>query len=337
MSNSNEEEAIAIPIKISYPQEEGHWKELIPGVRLLPYQGTICDLIQQENVYLAPDCGRVIHPTHIIFIRPSTYLYRVRKRINTEGSSVPEGAVESASSPDIARQCLIAAILASRNGGSFASVFTFRRRDGMWRTTGFSNHRLQEVSHGNCWALSPEPLDLEQTKQLAMKIDRYYRAIVWWEDRIGMALGYLWEGLTAAYAAQTYISLIALIDSLVGTKSSGGHSIAERVATMVGVDPTSRHEVYVEMVSLYRVRNRLVHGSAHPRKGKRTTETLSMGAKYSNIPREKMSKLIALCIQLIKSALDNPTYLSIVQSENTEDRISKKLDTFFLGNLFGAP
>jgi len=151
-----------------------------------------------------------------------------------------------------------------------------------------------------------------------------------------MALGYLWEGLCASYPAQTYICLIALVDSLVGTRHSGSHALAERVATMLGTNPESWKAEYDEMRSLYVVRNSLVHGSAHPHKGSQTIKSLYMGAKRSNVPYDDLSRLISLCVRLIRRSLEDKEYLLLVQTKGKEDKIDKQLDSLFLDRLLGA-
>lgn len=306
-------------------------------MRLLPYAGPLRDLMERMDTNLPPQAHHVVARSHILLIRPTRYLTGVRKRIQAEGAAVPNGAVEMFDPSSVARQCLVAAILATRNRCAVASSYSLRRRGRGWGPTGYSNQRLEETSPHVVAALRSEQLDLVHAKRLAVKLDRYYRAMLWWTDRVGMALGYLWEALCAPYAAQTYISLIALVDSLVGTRRGGRHALAERVATMLGTDPVSRHAEYDEMLSLYRVRNRLVHGSAHPRKGRQTNQSLSMGAKHSSVPHYDLSRLISLCVRLIRRSLDDKQYLSLVQAKGTESKIDEQLDSLFLDRLWVLP
>jgi hypothetical protein len=285
---------------------------------------------------LPPQAHQVVARSHILLIRPTRYLAGVRKRIQAEGAAVPNDAYEIILPSDVARQCLVAVILATRSCCAFASSYGLRRRGRGWDLTGCPDQRLEETSPHVFGALGSERLDLVHAKRLALKLDRYYRAMSWWTDRVGMALGYLWEGLCAPYPAQTYISLIALVDSLVGTRHSGGHALAERVGTMLGTDPASRRAEYDKMVSLYRVRSHLVHGSAHPRKGTQTNQSLLMGAKRSNVPDDDMSRLVSLCVRLIRRSLDDKEYLSIVQTKGKESKVDEQLDTLFLDRLLGA-
>lgn len=330
------DEAIGLPVSIRPYQMKGTWRDFTPGVRLLPYAGPIRDIVEQIDKNLPPQAAHVVDRSHILLIRPTIYLAGVRKRIKADGIAVPKGVGVLVDSSSVARQCLVAAILATRSRCAVASSYSLRRRGPRWDVTAYGNHRLEETSPHVFGALRSDPLNLDHAKQFAAKLDRYYRAISWWTDRVGMALGYLWEGLCAPYPAQTYISLISLVDSLVGTSRSGGHALAERVATMLGTDPVSRHREYKEMVSLYRVRNRLVHGSAHVRKGVQTIRSLSMGAKDSNVPHDDVSKLISLCVRLIRRSLEDKEYLSIVQTRGKESRIDKELDSLFLDRLLGA-
>ncbi len=181
--------------------------------------------MERLDTKLPPQAHHVVDRSHILLIRPTRYLAGVRKRIQAEGATVPNDARGLIHPRDVARQCLVAAILATRSRCAVASYYSLRRRGRRWIPAGYSNQPLEETSLHVFAALRSEQLDLVLAKQLAVKLDRYYRATLWWTDRVGMALGYLWEGLCAPYPAQTYISLIALVDSLVGTRHSGGHNL----------------------------------------------------------------------------------------------------------------
>lgn len=330
------DEAIGLPVSIRPPQTKGVWRDLLPGVRLQPYAGPLRDLMERIDTRVPPQAHHVVARSHILLIRPTRYLAGVRKRIQAERGAVPKGASELVEPSSLARQCLVAAILSTRSRCAFASSYSLRRRGHRWILTAFGNQRLEATSLHVFGALRSEPLDLVHVKRLAAKLDRYYRAISYWTDRVGMALGYLWEGLCAPYPAQTYMSLIALVDSLVGTRNGGGHALAERVATMLGTDPESRKAEYDEMRSLYRARNSLVHGTAHPRKGRQTIQSLWMGAKRSNVPHDDVSRLVSLCVRLIRCCLEDKEYLSLVQTKGKEDKIDKQLDTLFRDRLLGA-
>lgn len=330
------DEAIGLPVKIRPSQTKGVWLDFLPGVRLQPYAGPIRDLMERMDAKVPPQAHSVVDRSHILLIRPTRYLAGVRKRIQAEGTVVPKRAMEMVDPSTLARHCLVAAILATRSRCAVASYYSLRRRARGWVLTGYSNQRLEETSPHVFQALRSDPLDLVHAKRLAVKLDRYYRAISWWTDRVGMALGYLWEGLCAPYPAQTYISLIALVDAVVGTRQSGGHVLAERVATMLGTDPVSRKVEYDEMRGLYRVRNSLVHGSTHPRKGRQTVQSLYMGATCSNLPYDDLSRLLSVCVRLIRRSLEDKEYLSLVQTKGKEGKIDEQLDGLFLDRLLGA-
>ena len=170
-----------------------------------------------------------------------------------------------------------------------------------------------------------------------MKLDRYFRALSWWTDRLGMALGYLWEGLSASHLPQSYFSLIALIESLVGTRQTNSHALAERVATMLGTDTVSRQAEYDNVLRLYKVRNRLVHGSAHPRKGSQTTQSLYMGATWSNVPQDDLASAVSVGVRTIRRCLDDQEYLSVVEAKGNESSIDERLDTMFMRRLLTVP
>lgn len=329
-------EAIALPLSIRPPQQDGIWRELVPGVRLQPYEGQLRDVIASLDKTHPPHAHTVPGPSHLLVIQPVAYLDGVRKRLSAEGTKIPKSAVEFVGPNTLARQCLVSAVLASKNSFAVASSYSVRRRGRAWHARGFANSPLEQVSGHVQAALHSGPLDLEATKAIAPRLDRYYRAISWWTDRVGMALGYLWEGLCAQYPGQTYITLISLIDCLVGTRQSGGHALAERVAVLLSPDSAVRQAEYSVMVELYKTRNRLVHASVHPRKGRQTNQSLFMGAKYSTVPQEDLAALISVCVRLLRTCLNDVPYLTIVQARGSESKVDEKLDSLFLDRLFGA-
>ena len=330
------DEAIAVPVNIQPHQTKGVWRDFLPGVRLTPYVGKLREVIEQVDTNAPPQASLLVARSHLLLIRPTIYLSGVRERIRAESGNFPKDAIEMVDPSSLARQCLVASILTARSRCAYASYYTLKRRSGGWIVTGMSNQAREETSLHVFGVLRSENLDLRQAKQLALKLDRYYREISWWTDRIGIALGYFWEGLCAPYPAQTYISLIVVIDALVGTRNSGGHALGERVAVMLGTDPKSRLDEYRKMMALYRVRNPLVHGSAHPRKGRQTNQSLWVGAKRSYVPNDDMSKLIDVCVRLIRRGLEDSEYLSLVQTQGTEEKIDDYLDVLFLERLLGA-
>lgn len=329
------DDAIALPVSIRPTQTKGIWRDLVPGVRLLPYAGQLRDLIEGDK-NKPPQAHYVVHPSHILLIHPSRYLVGVRKRVHAEGSIVPKPKYEIVSPLTVTRQCLVATILASRSRCAVASYYGLIRRGRKWHINMWSYNHLQETSPLVYTVRPPEQLDLVSAKQVALKIDHYYRDISWWRDRVGMALGYLWEGLCAPYPAQTYISFITLVDSLVGTFHSSGHALAERVAMMLGTDLVTRRAIYDEMVRLYKIRNHLVHANMRLCMGKKTALSVFMGAKHSNVPSDDMSRLFSLCVRLINCSLKDKGYLSIIQTKGSEDTVNKQLDNLFLDRLLGA-
>jgi len=331
-----QEDAIAIPVNIQPKQITGVWRDLLPGVRLTLYAGPTRGILEQMDAKLPPNASILTARSHILFIRPTVYLAGVRQRIQSESGILPKDAVELVEPESLARQCLVACILTSKSRCAYASYYILNKQSGKWLPAGFSNKAQEATSLHTYAALKSKPLDLRKTKHLVSKLDRYYRAISWWTDRIGMALAYFWEGLCAQHSAQTYISLFAAIDALVGTKKSCGHVLGERVAVFLGTDSRSRRTVYEKFVALYRVRNQIVHGSAFPRKGKQTLQGLWIGAKRSNIPYDKMSELITICVQLITRCLEDPEYLSIVRNNGPENKTEKQLDALFLYRLLDA-
>ncbi len=56
----------------------------------------------------------------------------------------------------------------------------------------------------------------------------------------------------------------------------------------------------------------------------------------SSVPLENMSKLIAVCVRLIRRSLEDGEYLALVQTKGKEEKINEQLDTLFLSRLLGA-
>ena len=60
-----------------------------------------------------------------------------------------------------------------------------------------------------------------------------------------------------------------------------------------------------------------------------------MGAKRSNVPDDEMSRLISLCVRIIRRSLEDNDYLSLV-TKGKESKIDEQLDTLFLDRLLDA-
>jgi len=83
-------------VSIQPSQATGVWRDLVPGVRVLPYAGPLRTVMERMDTKVPPQAHSVVARSHILLIRPTRYLAAVQRRIQAEGGSVPKGAVEIA-------------------------------------------------------------------------------------------------------------------------------------------------------------------------------------------------------------------------------------------------
>jgi len=314
-------------------------RQIIPGV-------TICSLTGPWKEEILSHLNRLkthqfeFHPTHIIRIRTDDYKKEVVSRIRRDGSEFDAKNLRLVEYNGISKQLMLSLMLASGLKFKFRGCFHFRADSGEtmgYRMTSFGNSPLYAASDLVWGAAYKAQLRTEwtQASRIALKVDRYFRSGVWWSDRLSMGIQYFWNALCSSIPEQAFLSLMSGLESVLSTQRTEiTHLLSERVAIILGKGRISRLRIYKQMKKLYGIRSELVHGKAFTRRGKQTTESLIVSAKYSNVPHSAMGELVNITGSVIKCLLSRPTYLRIVQTKRNEDKTSQELDTYFLKQLF---
>jgi len=163
-----------------------------------------------------------------------------------------------------------------------------------------------------------------------MHLDRYYRTGIWWNDRLSVALGYLWSALTTSHPELSFTALCMALEAITTSANTEvTHILAERCALLARKTVSSRQAAYAELKQLYALRSKIVHGRSAPRKGSMTWETLAISAKYSMVPRAQVFCLLAYVIDVINGVLGNRALLKILYTKQSEDAESKAIDEYF--------
>ena len=314
-------------------------RQIIPGV-------TICSLTGPWKEEILSHLNRLkthqfeFHPTHIIRIRTDDYKKEVVSRIRRDGSEFDAKNLRLVEYNGISKQLMLSLMLASGLKFKFRGCFHFRADSGEtmgYRMTSFGNSPLYAASDLVWGAAYKAQLRTEwtQASRIALKVDRYFRSGVWWSDRLSMGIQYFWNALCSSIPEQAFLSLMSGLESVLSTQRTEiTHLLSERVAIILGKGRISRLRIYKQMKKLYGIRSELVHGKAFTRRGKQTTESLIVSAKYSNVPHSAMGELVNITGSVIKCLLSRPTYLRIVQTKRNEDKTSQELDAYFLKQLF---
>jgi hypothetical protein len=233
---------------------------IAPGVQIIRLSGRI------ERLILSCSKQWKLHEefgvTHAILVDEESYLAALKKRLALEGSSLPNDT--SVESQAIARQAILSLVLSSRIGFTFRdAVWSFEIEDRNSRKpyvpSGWVNGPLYAMSQTMGWALLRNTGDLQfdsrKARAICSALDRYFRSGIWWVDRISMALGYFWEALCTPFSQQSFLGLTNTLESLLSTKPIEiTHTLAERIAVLIGKNQADRIQTYDRFKSLYNIR-----------------------------------------------------------------------------------
>jgi len=341
--------------------------EVLPGVRLerIPsYRFRMIDEINRIHGLPMP-----FKPTHGINIDNRKYRKNLAKRLINEGrteeevsehfrlrlfplhSKSPEerkleeeNQLDSAivSAFDIAKHVLMSIVLIQPSPVDIGSQYSFKiKTEGSKPTYWLSSaqppleapatDRLEGVIHQE----SAPRVNRRNITRLASALEKYYRPAYWLADRMAIALNSFWTGLRSSHLDQIFLSMTVVLEALLSTSNEGiTHQIAERGAILLSKDANERYDIYKQVKNLYNIRSRLVHGTAFPKKGVQTVESLIIDAKMATVPVSKVSELVGIASKLIRTVLNNQELVSIVQRLGSEETVSRKLNEFFLKRLF---
>lgn len=308
---------------------------LLPGISIQTYTGRLAHDIEHRVKSFPEKPGFV--PTHLVIVDQTTYLKALDSRLDIEGLIRPTTEHESVDIPGILRQVLISMTLVGRLKWQVGGYHKFYHSEPgfPFRSAGYSH---APTVHASILLRRSEPAvfwynDVHHTslRSTAVKLDRYYRTDIWWNDRLSVALGYLWSALTTTHPELSFVALCMALEAIATSKNTEiTHILAERCALLARKTGPERQAAYAELKQLYDLRSKIVHGRSAPRKGPMTWETLAISAKYSMVPLTKVSSLLDYVIDVINSVLGNRALLNILYTKQSETNETKAIDEYFL-------
>jgi len=315
---------------------------ILPGVKLTRLNGELKEKISAVSKNLPREQG--FSPNYVILIDEALYKDELLRRIVADGSSPPVKILIEPNS--IAKQVVFSLILSGRISFKFRDVFTFKiklhGKKKVYSIGGYSYaSQLQEISPSMELALlqgSGKATHLKPKKTIiyALKLDRYYRSGLWWNDRFSMALAYIWDALCSSAPQQSFMGLTNALEALISTTTQEiTHILAERIALITEKTPKKRKIKYNQVKDLYKTRSKIVHGSVFMKKGIQTTESLVISPRFSNVPLSMMTEITEVTFSLIIAVLANPNFLDLIQVKRNEQKINEDLNNYFTDSLFG--
>ena len=283
-------------------------------------------------------------PSHVIMIEKKRYIDELEKRIAKESKRLPElprgGAYDNFDRSEfltdveaIVRHLILSLILLGLSGFQIAGVYRMDIRGSGANKEIRGRSYSHQPSRGNFkthnYSLmpnSPSPIQARTLKQTAAKLERYYRSGTWWDDCLGRAFGHFWNTLCTPFIEQTFIGLAMTVEAALSTGSQElTHQLAERTALVVGLDAEERYKTYKKVKELYhKIRGKLIHGAAGPKKGQINTESLSVTARHALVPHSQCTTFMSLTIDVLNALLRDREYLKIIHNKGkTDDKVNE--------------
>jgi hypothetical protein len=177
------------------------------------------------------------------------------------------------------------------------------------------------------------PLDIVEAVAVACKLEPYYQAIEFHQDRLSVALHSFWAFLFSPFPEQGYVSLVTILESLLSTGNDEiAHQISERSAVLLRRSSRERLELYKEMKRLYGLRSRIAHGDIKATKGTINWNSTVISARGSQIGIDMLTRLAQYATAVIRAVLDDAELLSVIKAAGKE-----RLSAIFLERLFVEP
>lgn len=318
---------------------------IIPGVWLQRLSGKLKRVIENQTNGLPIQAQASFRATHAVLIDEDKYLGTLKNRLNSESKQLQSNDLVLLDAESIAKQVMLSLILTRRIRFMFRGIHTLSLDSTaghkVYRPISYSHTQFYEVSPLMTFALggknwSTQRITKKPINEMAIKLDRYFRSGIWWTDRLGMGLKYLWNALCTTVPEEAFINLMTALEALLSTQPTEiSHILAERVAVLLRTDSLSGLNVYRRVKNLYNTRSKIVHGKAFPKKGTLNSESLFITAKQSNIPRSELKSLTDTTISVINSILREPDLLKAIQTKKREDKINEDVDKFFAKRLLG--
>ena len=325
----------AIPVEIQQVDRLNFSRATLqPGVSLHRAVGPLARKVAECAKFLPIRPGFV--STHLIIVDQSEYLTALDKRLVAAGTERVKPKSEFIDLHGITRQVLIAVTLLGRGAWTFGGNHMFDHSDPSlpYASAGYSHRPTEGVgallrySATSGWFVNIRARDLRTTCE---QLDRYYRHGSWWVDRLSVALGYLWSGLTSPHPELAFVAFCTSLEAIASTSQNEiTHILAERCAVLVHRPGLERVAMYAQIKDLYALRSKIVHGRSAPRKGPVNWETLAITAKQSLVPRSEVVKLLGVTIQVLNSVLARPQLLELLHVRRSEEKASEAMNHYFL-------
>jgi hypothetical protein len=173
----------------------------------------------------------------------------------------------------------------------------------------------------------PHAIAAIELREMAQRMEIYFAPIFWNHDRIATALGSYWNFLISGSYETAFLSLITVIEALVGARFEVTHQICERVAVSLGDDLQTRKDLYNQLKRIYDLRSRFVHGHITPKKGPVGRTQAYLDAKISSIDIHKFRAALTISSRLLARMVQNDDYISVLQREDSD------LDDYFINMI----
>jgi hypothetical protein len=171
------------------------------------------------------------------------------------------------------------------------------------------------------------PRDLKKTFSI---LHPYYRGGLWINDRVGVALGSAWGFLRSEDSSLGFLSLVTLIEALVGTERfEMTHQICERVAISIKRENETRIDLYCLLKKIYDLFSKFVHGSAKFPKGIISHNVSIRSTKFTNVSYFEYSELVDIAFILLSKLIYDNEYTDALKTKD-EDKL---LQSIFLKRL----
>lgn len=306
---------------------------LYEGISLCRAAGPLARQVAEQAKALQVQSGFM--PTHLIVIEQNQYFEGLDSRLTAEGKTRDKGKYEHIDLNSIARQVLVATSLCGHCTWQLGGNYTIdlSDKDFPYSSAGYRHQDtvavadLLRYSVPHDWFRDIQARDL---RTVCLRLDRYYRSGTWWVDRLSVALGYLWSGMTARHSELAFISFCMALEAVASTTSSEiTHILAERCALLMERSSEGRLRAYEEVKALYALRSKIVHGRSTPRTGPITSETLAITAKRSFVPRAALFRILAVAIAVINGVLRRPDLMALLHVRRSEHKASDALNEYF--------
>ena len=333
-----------VPLRIyaKFKLPERAW-ELAPGLWFQRLSGRIKDHLLAEESKIKPSSG--INPNYIVKIDSIAYGNHIMAKLVSKGKTVPNVPkdidVIGIDAINITKMIMISILMQNDLKFAFAYAHGFRvMPSGIYdKNFGFIDpHPKEEISYIWRNSLLRRPSNLINRRVLLKTIDSiepYYRPLTWEVNRISTALCYFWNALVVNDPNQLFTNLAILLECLLSTdRHELKHKICERAAIILGKNSEDRLNIYKDVQIIYNQRSKIVHGEGVPKKGLLHTDKFMITPKYTSCPKNLMSKVISISIDLLNTLLKDDEYMKIVRSANSEGKTSESLNALFMKRLF---